>query len=241
MIENLPIYISVIFGITTLLTLLLFYLALRNSENKEIRSEATLIILGLIVWLILQAFLGITDVYNSDATALPPPLVLFGVLPAIVLIVLMFVTRNGKRFVDSLPLINITNLNVVRVFVEIVLFLLFVQKAVPQLMTFSGRNFDILAGLSAPFIAYYGLKKFTISRRMILIWNIISLLLLANIVIHAVLSIPSPFQKLAFDQPNIAVLNFPFCWLPTFIVPLILFGHLVSIRQLIRNNPDDDL
>ena len=62
--------------------------------------------------------------------------------------------------------------------------------------------------------------------------------LLANIVVNALLSTPTPIQKFAFDQPNIAILNFPFSWLPTFIVPIVLFGHLASIRQLFKQNTD---
>jgi hypothetical protein len=37
----------------------------------------------------------------------------------------------------------------------------------------------------------------------------------------------------AFDQPNIAVLYFPFNWLPSCIVPLVLLSHLAAIRQLL--------
>jgi hypothetical protein len=69
---------------------------------------------------------------------------------------------------------------------------------------------------------------------MILVWNFICLALLANIVINALLSTPFPFQQFAFDQPNIAILYFPFNWLPTFIVPVVLFGHLLSIRRLMK-------
>jgi len=47
------------------------------------------------------------------------------------------------------------------------------------------------------------------------------------------LSAPSPIQKIAFEQPNIAILYFPFCWLPTFIVPIVLFSHLVAVRKLV--------
>jgi hypothetical protein len=101
-------------------------------------------------------------------------------------------------------------------------------------MTFEGRNFDILAGITAPIIAYFSLKKVKLSRNVVLVWNIICLGLLINIVVNGFLSAPSPLQQLAFDQPNIAILNFPFSWLPTFIVPLVLFGHLVSIRQLLK-------
>jgi hypothetical protein len=163
---------------------------------------------------------------------------LFGIFPALLTIILLFVTKAGRQFVDSLPLKNLTYTNIVRIPVEIVLFWLFLNKAVPELMTFEGRNFDIASGITAPFIAYFGLTKNKLNRRIILIWNFICLALLINIVVNALFSLPSPIQKFAFDQPNIAVLNFPFSWLPTFIVPIILFGHLTSIRQLLKRKAD---
>ncbi len=121
-----------------------------------------------------------------------------------------------------------------RIPVEIVLFWLFQNKAIPELITFEGRNFDIIAGITAAIIAYFGFTKQTINRNILLIWNFICLGLLINIVVNALFSAPSPIQKFAFEQPNIAILNFPFCWLPTFIVPIVLFGHLASIRQLLK-------
>lgn len=159
---------------------------------------------------------------------------LFGILPTILTIIYLFATQKGRQFIDSLPLNNLTYLNVVRIPVEIVLFWLFLNKAIPELMTFEGRNFDILAGITAPFIAYFGLTKGKLSRQIILVWNFICLGLLLNIVANALLSAPFPFQKFAFDQPDIAILNFPISWLPTFIVPIVLFGHLTSIRQLVK-------
>jgi hypothetical protein len=172
--------------------------------------------------------------YNTDTNVFPPKLMLFGILPAILVIILPFLTRSGREFIDSLPLKNLTYLNVVRIPVEIVLFWLFVYKAIPELMTFEGRNFDIISGITAPFIAYFGLTKTKLSKQMILIWNFICLGLLANIVVNSLFSTPSPIQKFAFEQPNIAILYFPFSWLPTFIVPIVLFGHLTSIRQLLK-------
>jgi hypothetical protein len=135
---------------------------------------------------------------------------------------------------DGLPLAHLTYLHVVRIPVEIVLYLLFINHTVPELMTFEGRNLDIISGVSSPLIAYFGIAKGKPKKTLLLIWNFICLGLLFNIVIHAVLSAPFPFQQFAFDQPNIAVLHFPFIWLPTFIVPLVLFSHLTSIRQLIK-------
>ena len=77
--------------------------------------------------------------------------------------------------------------------VELVLFWLFIHKAVPQLMTFEGRNFDIIAGITAPIIAYFSFTKKMIGRKIILLWNLICLALLINIVVYALLSAPTPF------------------------------------------------
>lgn len=136
---------------------------------------------------------------------------------------------------DGLSLQHLTLINLVRIPVELVLYLLFLNKTIPELMTFEGRNFDILAGLTALPIMYLAFQKGQLVKpRLLLTWHILCLLLLFNIVITAILSVPSPFQKLGFEQPNIAILYFPFSWLPTFIVPAVLFGHLVSIRQLLK-------
>jgi hypothetical protein len=122
----------------------------------------------------------------------------------------------------------------VRIPVELILYWLSLQKAVPALMTFEGRNFDILAGITAPAMALFFCSGSKTHNRILLAWNIVSLLLLLNIVGNALFSAPGPLQRFAFDQPNIAILYFPFNWLPVFIVPVVLFGHLVAIRQLCR-------
>ena len=117
---------------------------------------------------------------------------------------------------------------------EIILFLLYKHGAIPRLTTFEGSNFDILAGLSAPVIYFWGFKDGVPRKVPLIIWNVLSLGLLINIVSMAILSAPFPFQQYGFDQPNIAVFYFPFVWLPGLIVPLVLFAHLASIRLLLK-------
>lgn len=234
MINDLPEYVSLIFILTTVATLLLFYWTVRSSAFAATRKKANIILLGLTIWLTIQAVLTLNNVYNSNTNVIPPKILLFGIAPTIFAIIFLFVTTKGRTFIDTLPLKNMTYLNIVRIPVELVLWSLFLHKAVPQLMTFEGRNFDILAGLSAPVIAYFCLKEGKINRKIILIWNLACLALLTNIVVIALLSAPSPLQRFAFDQPNIAIVNFPFSWLPTFIVPVVLFGHLASIRQIMK-------
>jgi len=238
MLNHLPIYISLTFGLTTIATLLLFIWSIRSSNSERTRKKANPVFIGLSIWLILQAVLTLKNIYNSDTHIFPPKIILTGIFPAILTVLFLLMTHKGRQFIDSLPLKNLTCINVVRIPVELVLYWLFLNKAVPELMTFEGRNFDILAGISAPLIAYFGFTKPTIGKKAILIWNFICLGLLLNIVINALLSAPSPIQKFAFEQANIAILYFPFSWLPTFVVPVVLLGHLVSIRQLLSQKKE---
>ena len=221
--DTLPIYISIIFGLTTILTVAVFYIA----ANK---SKTTLII--LLAWLVIQAGISLTGFYTVTDTI--PPRFLLLVIPPLLVIIGLFSTSKGRQYLDSLDAKTLTLLHTIRILVELVLFWLFLNKKVPELMTFEGRNFDILSGLTAPIVYFFGFIKKQLNKTILLLWNFICLGLLINIVFIAVLSAPSPFQKFAFDQPNTAVLYFPFTWLPACVVPLVLLSHLATIRQLLK-------
>lgn len=197
-----------------------------------------MLLLVVIAWLILQGFIGWSGFYT--VTQNTPPRFIFLLLPPLVGIAILFFTGKGHTFIDGWNLRWATWLHIVRVPVELVLLWLFLYKQVPQLMTFEGRNFDILSGLTAPLIVWLVWKSGQlVNRKILLIWNIICLALLLNIVIYAVLSAPLPFQQLAFDQPNIAIFYFPFIWLPGFIVPAVLIAHLVAIRQIVTSKNEN--
>lgn len=222
--EQIPNYLNIFFGLTTLFTIGIFYWAANQ-------SKFTLII--LLSWLILQFIIGITGFYTITEGF--PPRFLLLILPPFIFIIGLFSTTKGLLFVDRLNIRTLTMLHVVRIPVEFVLYGLYVYKAVPELMTFEGRNYDIISGLTAPIIYYLGFVKKQLNTKILLIWNFICLGLLFNIVVHAVLSAPFPFQLFAFEQPNIAVLYVPFNWLPSCIVPLVFLSHLASIRLLFNN------
>ncbi len=220
--ENVSSLLSTSFILITIATVAQFYKASNNSEN-------VLIIIG--VWMLLQMVVGLSGFY-TNTTTFPPRLVLLAV-PAIAFIVALFITKNGRNFIDSLNLKDLTFLHTIRIFVELVLLGLFVAKAVPKIMTFEGSNFDILAGLSAPIIYYFGFVKNNLGKTTLIIWNLVCLGLLFNIVSIAILSAPIFLQRFGFDQPNIAILHFPFVWLPAIVVPIVLFSHLAALRQLL--------
>ncbi|TDW44590.1 hypothetical protein EV144_10838 [Flavobacterium sp. 270] len=221
--EHLPFYIKLVFILTTFFTLFLLYKAANH-------SKAVLTI--ILSWLALQTVISLTGFYTI--TNVMPPRFALLVLPPLLLLLAVFISSKGKQFINRLDVKTLTILHIVRIPVEITLYWLFLQKTVPEIMTFEGKNLDILCGITAPIIYYFGYIKKTLSPKIILIWNIVCLISLGNIVTTAILSAPLPFQQFAFEQPNIALLYFPFVWLPSCVVPIVLFSHLAAIKRLLN-------
>lgn len=222
MLPNLPAYITIVFILTTLLTLWFLW--------KASHSYSAMII--IITWLIIQGILSYAGFYkNSMAT---PPRFALAVLPPLVVIILVLTTKQGNVFIRGLKLKTLHLMHIVRIPVEVCLYWLFLHKSVPELMTFAGDNMDIIVGITAPILYFTCFKWREVrSKNLLLAWNIIGLVFLGSIVTNGILSAPTIFQRQAFEQPNIAVMYFPFVWLPCFIVMAVLFSHLVMIKRLL--------
>ena len=220
--EGLSGYVYVVFILTTLLTVWLICKAANYSKPLAIVT---------LLWLALQAVVSLSGFYT--VTSVMPPRFGLLLLPPVVGIAGLFFYKKGRDFIDRFDVKTLTLLHIVRIPVELTLYWLYLHKAVPEIMTFAGRNFDILCGLTAPLVYYFVYIKNVFGRKTLIAWNIACLFLLANIVVLAILSAPFSFQRFAFDQPNVALFYFPFVWLPCCIVPVALLAHLVSIRKLI--------
>ena len=232
MTTDLPPYVPLVFGLTVVVTILFFHYALLRAMSPP---RAMMITGALLLWTAIQSGLAIRGFYLKNLDSLPPRFLLI-LVPALVLILLIFSMKKGRVFVSRLPIVLLTHLSIIRVPVELVLYWLFLYHQVPELMTFAGRNFDILAGLTAPLVAYFGLQRSFISPRGLILWNVIALGLLLFIVANAILSTPTPVQQFAFDQPNLAIFYFPFVLLPAVVVPIVLFSHLASLYKLYNSN-----
>ena len=119
-----------------------------------------------------------------------------------------------------------------RIAVEIVLWRLAVAGVAPEIMTFTGRNVDILIGLSAPVVAYACFVRRAWPVRVARWWNWAGVVILLNVVVHAQLSAPTRFRLFETDPPTTFIGDLPFIWLPAFLVPLAWTLHALSLRQL---------
>jgi hypothetical protein len=234
MIETLPAYVSSTFIVTAFLTVGFFLYAVRQRVFETV--PARIVIALTAFWLIFQSIIAMGGFF-IETGAFPPRIALFGIFPVLLLIAAYFLFFR-KSFIERLPLTTLTLLHVVRIPVEFVLLWLFQAKMVPQLMTFEGRNFDILSGLTAPVIFWLAFRGGKPNRVLLIAWNLLTLGLLINIVSTALMAFPSSAQRIAFDQPNIAIMYFPFSLLPAVVVPVVLFSHLAALWKLAVNKLD---
>jgi hypothetical protein len=223
-----PIYVHALFIATTLLTLGLLYRTFAN-VSKPIAPK---VMWGLAAWLAVQGIILATGFYTKTDTL--PPRFALAIVPPFIAMIYFLTNKTSADFLNKILLKDLTLVHICRIPVEIGLLWLYQSRQIPQIMTFEGRNFDILSGITAIIMVWYAFQNGSTKRTPLLIWNIICLALVINIVTIGILAVPTPVQQFGFEQPNIGILTFPFGWLPAFIVPVVMFCHIVSIQQLIR-------
>lgn len=156
------------------------------------------------------------------------------ILIPLITIVLFTFSKNIKEILPCIPQENIIKLQVFRFYVEVLLWALFSVSLLPVQMTFEGRNFDVITGVTAVLLTtrisgFMLLDK--MSNALVIAWNILGLALLINIVAIAILSMPTPFRIFMNEPANTIVTEFPISMLPAFLVPLAYMLHLLSIRK----------
>lgn len=229
MIGDLPLWIELLFILCVMYSILVFHLTNKNSRKST---------LCLFLWSSVQALLGYCGFY-TETYSLPPRFLL--ILLPVVVAVWYGVKKGIKNELYSIRDLKYTSLiHMVRIPVEIVLYYLFIAGVVPELMTFAGRNFDIIVGLTAPIISALICYNH-ISKWNMLVWNILGLILILFIVSNAILSVHSPLQLFAFDQPNQAISYFPFILLPATVVPLVIYTHIMDIMKLVKGKQQKGL
>src|SRR6476646_5417771 len=212
--DQLPPYVSIVFILTTFLTVGFLLTSVKTAGLERFPSR--LLVFVLPFWIVLTGSLAVSGFYDKPGS-FPPVLFLFGVAPT-VLFVLANLVFSRKGFIDRLPLRSLTLVHAVRIPVELTLYWLFIGGLVPQVMTFAGRNYDVVSGILALAVYFFGFAAGRANKWLLIAFNLIGLGLLGNIVIVAILSLEGPIQRFGFDQPNRAVLYFPYIWLPAIIV-----------------------
>jgi hypothetical protein len=206
-------------------------IALEKTGWKSKRKIFLRSIIIVLAWIIFLSILSINNFF-SNFSKLPPRLLLPIVFPLPFVLIIAF-SKKGTELLQSLPQHWPVFFQSFRIFVEILLWLAFLKNLMPVQMTFEGRNFDLLTGIFALPIGYVLMQRKSYSTKLAIAYNILGLALLLNVLVIAMLSMPTPMRYFMNDPANTLVAEFPFIFLPGILVPMAYSMHIFSLRKLL--------
>jgi hypothetical protein len=209
----------------------IWYAWRRSGEPPAVAARATLLMaFGCAAWM------GVTWAVAARGTfrewnRLPPSLAVL-VLLIIIIAARLALGGVGRRLATNIPLWILVAVQGFRLPLELAMHRMFERGIMPGQMSYSGRNFDIITGITAVIVAAL-LVAGRGGRILVAAWNVVGLGLLVNIIIVALVSTPM-VALFGPDRLNIWITYPPFIWLPAVMVLAALTGHLIIFRALGR-------
>lgn len=195
--------------------------ALQHSYRSGRVTVLAAIILAL--WLGAQALL----VASGRMSSLPLNGLSFFFGPILVIWTGLALSPVGRRLATAVPLAALVAFQAFRLPLELVLHAWVAQGTIPQTMTWSGQNWDIVSGLAALVCAPLAVRHRLAAR----VANIVGFALLLNVMRVAILSSPVPFGW-GVQPPLLLAFHLPYALIGPVCVGGALFGHLVLTRAL---------
>jgi hypothetical protein len=200
-------------------------------QRQKILIGTTVAIAMWIALLLILSFNG----FFADFSKLPPRPALAVLIPLPFVLLIAF-SKKGTQLLRSVPSHWIVYLQSFRIVVELLLLFAFMAGKLPVQMTFEGRNIDVVTGVLALPVGYLLARKRTYAAKLAIAFNIVGILLLLNILVIAVLSMPTPLRYFMNEPSNTLVAQFPFILLPGVLVPVAYSLHIFSLRQLFKRS-----
>ncbi|MCB0699080.1 MAG: hypothetical protein H6551_05220 [Chitinophagales bacterium] len=196
-------------------------------RKKKFLRGYTLLVSLWVVYLFIIGKSGVIATFE-----LPPRLPQFVILPAFIIIFWFFNAKRFKEIINAFPIELTVYIQSFRIFVELLILGLYYRGIGPEQITFEGNNFDIVAGLTAPIIAYLVYKRKILGHFEIIVWNILSIILLTNIV-GIFLTLAFKPEVWGYDVTPIS-LEFtepPFIYIAGVFMPVAVFLHIFSLKK----------
>jgi hypothetical protein len=142
-------------------------------------------------------------------------------------------SATGARIAEAMPLALLVGVQAFRLPLELLMHRAAGEGLMPVQMSFTGRNFDIVTGTTALLLAVAMVAtRGRVPLRLIAAWNLMGALLLANVLVIALLSAPTPFRVFMNEPANTWITHAPWVWLPAVFVPAAIAGHILVFRRL---------
>jgi len=204
--------------------------AIRKTNYSYAQQKRTIITIVLVIaaWMTLVGVLA-ENGFFSNLSALPPRPAFVILIPLPFILFIAF-SKKFKAVLQVVPPHWIIAMQAFRIVVELLLFTAYNAGLLPKQMTFEGGNFDILSGILAIAVAIAISKKY--NPLLVKLYNIVGIVLLLNILVITVLSMPTKLQVFMNKPASTIVTEFPFIYLPGVLVVTAYSLHIFSLRQI---------
>jgi hypothetical protein len=220
-------FIAMPIGLVAALLWLVDLASRRLDEPAADRRRALIATAAVAVAWMTATWLAASSGVLRQWDATPPPIAVL-VAGIVALSAAIALTPYGTRLATGVPIALLIALQGFRLPLEVAMHEMYERGVMPVQMSYSGRNFDIITGVSAFVVAWLVAQGYG-GRLLITLWNLLGLALLVNIVTIAILSTPR-FRYFGDDHLNVWITYPPFVWLPAVMVVAALAGHLLVFR-----------
>ncbi len=185
----------------------------------------------LIAWLVYVSLLSLAGVFRVGG--LPPRIPLLLILPAFAFMTYFFRSQETKDLIAATPASWLVYAQSFRVVVELMLHALFLKGVLPKAGTYEGYNYELVIGITALAVGYWGYTRKALPKIALIIWNVSGLATLATIVFIMISHAYFPGIYSNPEKLNIADFgSFPYTLLAGFLMPLAVFMHVFSLKKL---------
>ena len=205
------ILVALVFG-------MIIYGALKGDKSSVNRTAAF-----LVVWNLVSSGLVFSGIVEQKF--LPFGMILFA---SVNLTAFYFGSSNFAKPFLNLPLWMLAAFQIFRLPLELILHDWAGSQTVPETMTWTGQNFDIVTGILALGVLIPALR----TKKYIWLFNIVGIVLLLNVLRVVVLSSPVPFGW-NLENPLQLIMFVPYHLIATVCVWGAIAGHVILTRKLL--------
>ena len=207
--------------------LMLFFGVARASRLTPALLNQRIIITALVTVIWLGTFTVIVKSGVIAAQPMPRLMILFAVVN--IVSITLALSPLGSWLATGLTPGLLVFFHSFRLPLEVILHQWAKEGTIPVTMTWSGSNFDIVAGILALIIAPFATRF----RGLAWTFNIVGLLLLINVIRVAIFSSPLPFAW-PVDPPLLLAMHLPYALVAPICVGGALAAHIILFRALLH-------
>jgi len=189
-------------------------------------SSSSLVLIILVIWFFISLFLSFT----GKVSEIPFPFPQIALFTLVIFQLVLFNSlKNLKEWIYSINIKCLIAVHLTR-FVGIYFLILYSQNQLPYDFAVKGGIGDIFIATTALLILVFVSSKNQIRDKIYLIWNTVGILDILFVVVTA--------ARIGLHSPESIenLLKLPLSLLPTFLVPIIIFTHIVIYVRLLKKS-----